>query len=80
GHENNKHPLNVNHTMTKETVIPQKHVVDTGTDTRYPSSPRDNSQQQRGLTPSNRLRSSIPNAQVEIPHINETFTKERPSA
>ncbi|CAF3809938.1 unnamed protein product [Rotaria socialis] len=79
-HENNKHPLNVNHTMTKETVIPQKHVVDTGTDTRYPSSPRDNSQQQRGLTSSNRLRSSIPNAQVEIPHINETFTKERPSA
>ncbi|CAF4407563.1 unnamed protein product, partial [Rotaria magnacalcarata] len=37
-------------------------------------------QQQRGLTPSNRLRSTMPNVQVEIPHINETFTKERANA
>ncbi|CAF2055006.1 unnamed protein product [Rotaria magnacalcarata] len=82
-HENNKHTLSVNQTMTKETVTPHKHTVDTGTDTRHHLSPHDNSQQQqqqRGLTPSNRLRSTMPNVQVEIPHINETFTKERANA
>ncbi|CAF4390217.1 unnamed protein product, partial [Rotaria magnacalcarata] len=46
-HENNKHTLSVNQTMTKETVTPHKHTVDTGTDTRHHLSPHDNSQQQQ---------------------------------
>lgn len=74
----NKHVNGANQTISKEAVVPQKRSIENVIDTRYSSTPRDN-QQQRGFTPSSRLRSAVPTYQVET-HTNETAAKERANA
>jgi hypothetical protein len=72
--ESTKYGTGTNQTPTKTTVTPQKHSLDSGVDIRYSISPPDLIHQQRASTLSTRLRSTVPNAQVDTPLGHETTT------
>ena len=65
-------------TTTKQTIVPQKQLVDSGIDIRFSSSSGDtNQQQQRLLGTSTRIRPNTQQIHVDIPVVQETVTKER---
>jgi hypothetical protein len=73
--ESNRNGTSTYQTPTKQTITPQKYSGDSGVDSRYSASPADINQQTTHL--STKLRSAVPNAQIQTPYVHETITKER---
>jgi len=72
--ESNKYGTGPNQTPTKSTLTPLKHSGDSGVDSRYSASPPDMIYQQRVSNLSNRVRSTVPNVQLDSPLGHETTT------